>query len=125
MSGLVDRLDQLAAVASERPWADGVDYGAVVTQGHCVNAPFSADELRAYGGRPIFESAARPDREFIAGLANAWPALRAGLAAAWEYLETLVCDGQVQRADGEWADCGTCESCRARRPVAALFRETP
>jgi hypothetical protein len=119
---LVGRLDELAAETSERPWRSVHPYGSIITDGASL-AHMDEDNRRAYGGGLICESVARADKDFICALVNAWPQIREAAVRAWEYLESLACDGQTPNGDGTWRDCGTCESCRARGAVAVLFQE--
>ena len=77
---LVERIDELASQASERPWRSVFTYGSIITDGASLNH-MDEDSRRAYGGGLICESVAGADKELICALVNAWPQIREALVA--------------------------------------------
>lgn len=108
---VIERLEELAAEASERPWAPGTRGGTVVTQGRCVNRASPGDR-EYYGGGPILESCCRVDAEFLCAVVNALPGL---LKVVHEVAP------EHQLAKGGFANPEGCPLCRV---LAELFAET-
>ncbi len=116
----IERLEELAAKASERPWQTGRPGGALVTQGHCANPAQGAEDRAHYGGALVGESIGRIDQEFIVAVVNALPDLLR-LADAARAVSLIDCESlPEERVAGP---DGRCVICTLREALAPLLRE--
>ena len=126
MTTLIEQLDQQAEAASERPWQTSRPGGALVTQGRCASPAAGAEDREYYGGALVGESICRADQEFIAALANAWPAIRAALEAAKALHDAHeACGRRANGSNGHLVAIAQQEAAHVAvsKTLAALFQE--